>query len=123
MKVLFLCTANKNRSKTAEDYFSSKNNGHEYRSAGLSYKWCERYGTTICTKELLAWADKVYVFEDMHLERIQEHTGSKHLPKITNLNIPDEFTYMSDSLLEIIPNLLLTIMQSPIIMICVKTNR
>lgn len=102
MKILFLCTANKNRSKTAEDHFSSKDDGHEYRSAGLSYKWCERYGTTICTKELLAWADKIYIFEDMHLERIQEHTGSTYLPKITNLNIPDEFTYMSGNLLKTI---------------------
>lgn len=101
MKILFLCTANKNRSKTAEEHLSAQNDGNEYRSAGLSYKWCERYDTTICTKELLAWADKIYVFEDLHLERIQEHTGSTYLPKITNLNIPDEFTYMSEPLLKI----------------------
>jgi predicted protein tyrosine phosphatase len=59
----------------------------------LSYKWCERYGTTICTEDLLAWADKIYVFEEMHLERIKEYAGTAHLPKVINLNIPDEFKY------------------------------
>ncbi|MFT6905750.1 MAG: putative protein tyrosine phosphatase [Oleiphilaceae bacterium] len=102
MKILFLCTANKNRSKTAEDYFSAQNDGNEYRSAGLSYKWCERYGTTICTEDLLAWANKIYVFEDLHIERIKEYAGTAYLGKITNLNIPDHFKYMDGHLIKLI---------------------
>jgi len=40
--VLFICSTNKQRSKTAEDYFSSKYADFHFISAGTNIKICER---------------------------------------------------------------------------------
>lgn len=98
MKVLFLCTANVQRSKTAEEIFSALDTGNEYRSAGLSAKYTQKAGSTLCTEEMLQWSDTIYVFEGMHIKRIQEHTGEQYLEKIINLNIADEFEYFQREL-------------------------
>ncbi len=99
MKILFLCTANINRSRTAEDYFSKIVPGHEYRSAGLSEKYCIKHNTTLCTTEMLRWADMVLVMESAHRERIIEHTGQDFADKIRVLDIPDVYQYMQPELI------------------------
>lgn len=98
MNILFLCTSNINRSRTAQELFSALDNSNIYRSAGLSRKYVEKAGTTLCTEDLLDWADKIYVFEDFHLERIVRYTGKKHLHKITNLKIEDKYQYFQREL-------------------------
>lgn len=100
MNVLFLCTANLNRSKTAELYFAEKYPKNDYKSAGLSSKECRRNGTTLCTEKLLAWADVVYVMEAEHLRRIEQHTGQRFLNKIISLEIPDVYSFGDNSLIE-----------------------
>lgn len=103
MNVLFLCTSNVNRSKTCEDYFRQVNPAHNYKSAGLSYKNCERFNSTICTHELLLWADIIYVFEQMHIDRLKEHHDNPEtFKKIVNLDIEDIYQYMSESLIKVI---------------------
>ena len=105
MNVLFLCTSNVNRSKTCEDYFRQVNPAHNYKSAGLSYKNCERFNSTICTHELLLWADVIYVFEDMHIDRLKEHhSNPETFDKIINLEIDDVYEYMSDILISKLSN-------------------
>lgn len=69
MNILFLCTANIQRSKTAEEIFSRVDKTNKYRSAGLSYKYTQKMNSTMCTEDILQWADTTYVFEDMHIER------------------------------------------------------
>ncbi|PAJ74111.1 hypothetical protein CJF42_12420 [Pseudoalteromonas sp. NBT06-2] len=98
MNILFLCTANIQRSKTAEELFSAIDNSNEYRSAGLSLKYVEKAGSTICTEEMLQWADKVCVFEREHIKRIQQHTGDVFISKIENLDIADEYSYFQREL-------------------------
>lgn len=98
MNILFLCTANIQRSKTAEEIFRAANKNHQYKSAGLSAKYVEKANSTLCTEELLQWADRIYVFEQQHIERIQKHTGDVYLPKISNLNIPDNYQYFQREL-------------------------
>ncbi|WP_415912774.1 phosphotyrosine protein phosphatase [Neptuniibacter sp. QD37_11] len=93
MKILFVCTANIQRSLTAEHRCREWFPEHEYRSAGVSKKECGRNGTTLCSELMLKWADVVMVFESMHEARILEHTGSKHQHKIINLGIPDIYQY------------------------------
>lgn len=100
MNILFLCTANLNRSRTAEDFFSSTCAAHQYKSAGLSQKYCQKYGTTLCTIELLTWADKIFVMEDMHVQRIAEHAGESYLNKLEVLNVDDVYKYMQRELIE-----------------------
>jgi predicted protein tyrosine phosphatase len=100
MNILFLCTANLHRSRTAEDYFRSVDSKHIYQSAGLSEKYCKQYGTRLCNVELLDWADKIFVMEPMHVERITQHTGERYLTKIEVLNIDDIYQYMQPTLVD-----------------------
>lgn len=51
--ILFICSANKQRSKTAEDYFSTKYPELHFISAGTNIKICEREGTNPLTTEAL----------------------------------------------------------------------
>lgn len=103
MNILFLCTANLNRSRTAEDYFREHHPlGYSFKSAGLSKKECERNNTCLCTVELLEWADKIFVMEAMHKTRIAENTGLTFIDKVINLNIPDIYKYKQTELIEIL---------------------
>ncbi|MCO7250094.1 hypothetical protein [Pseudoalteromonas sp. Ps84H-4] len=100
MNILFLCTSNLNRSKTAEDHFAVKDPLRVYRSAGLSEKECKRNSTTLCSEELLEWSDVVFVMEDEHVRRIEQYTGQRFLDKVINLNIPDVYQYGEPALIE-----------------------
>lgn len=102
MKILFLCTANTQRSRTAEDHFRDSYPGHIYKSAGLSEKYCKQHKTTVCTTELLGWADKVFVMENMHIQRIEEHAGKHYLDKVENLVVEDIYQYMQPDLVQIL---------------------
>lgn len=100
MNVLFLCTANLNRSKTAEVHFAAKDPANVYRSAGLSEKECHRNGTTLCTEAMLAWADVVFVMQYSHIRRIEQYTGQRFLSKVINLDIPDVYKFGETALIE-----------------------
>lgn len=102
MKTLFICSANKQRSKTAEDFFFQKYPEHEFLSAGTNSKICRKEGTTELTEDLLEWADKVYVMEKKHLDQIQKHTGSNYYSKIKVLDIPDIYKYYDTDLIAIL---------------------
>lgn len=102
MNYLFICSANKQRSKTAEDYFAEKHPEHKFRSAGTNSKICRKEGTTELTEELLEWADKAYVMEKKHFDQIKEHTGSTYYSKITVLSIPDIYKYYDSDLIAIL---------------------
>lgn len=100
MNILFLCTANLHRSRTGEDYFRSIHSAHVFKSASLSEKYCKQHDTILCSVELLEWADKIFVMEEMHLLRIIEHTAKRYLFKIEILNIEDIYQYMQTELIE-----------------------
>lgn len=102
MNKLFLCTANQHRSRTAQDLLIAIDKSNHYKSAGLSRKYVQKAGTTICTIEMLDWADKIFVFENAHTKRIREYTGEKYLSKITNLDIEDKYTFFQRQLVLLI---------------------
>lgn len=102
MKHLFICSANKQRSKTAEDFFAQKYSKHEFLSAGTNTKICRKEGTTELTEDLLEWADKVYVMEKKHCDQIKKHTGSKYYSKIEVLNIRDIYKYYDTDLIAVL---------------------
>ena len=63
-RVLFICTANVDRSRTAEDLYA-EDDRYEVRSAGVA-----PFATVPLTRDLLLWADRVFVMnesEDQHL--------------------------------------------------------
>lgn len=99
MNILFLCTANKNSSKTAEVYFSEKYPQYDIRSAGLSIKLCTKEKSTLATIEMLEWADKIFVMEDMHIERINQNSAINFDEKLVNIDIPDIYKFMEEELI------------------------
>lgn len=84
MKVLFVCTGNVDRSKTAEEMFKDVK-GYEVKSAGTSIA-----ATVQVTKELIDWADHIFVMEDKH-ERALLKLDKNVWEKIYCLDIPDKF--------------------------------
>jgi len=85
MNVLFLCSANRDRSPTAEQVFRDVP-GWYVRSAGT-----ESYAETQVTKEMLDWADRIFVMEERHLKSVVAICPSC-LAKITILGIEDEYS-------------------------------
>lgn len=98
MNILFLCTANVQRSRTAAEIFSAIDKSNNYKSAGLSKKYVDKAGTNLCSEDLLDWADKICVFEEFHTEIIIQYTSDKHIHKIFNLNIEDKYKYFQREL-------------------------
>ncbi len=102
MKILFVCSANYQRSKTAEDYFRNNNTDHLYKSAGTNHKECEKKGTTKLTAELMLWADVVYVMEQKHADIIHKEGNAIYDNKIHVLSIEDIYQYNSPELIKIL---------------------
>lgn len=47
---------------------------------------------------MLKWADQIYVFKQKHIDRIRTHTWDVYLPKISNLEISDDYQYFEREL-------------------------
>ncbi|OAV43411.1 low molecular weight protein tyrosine phosphatase family protein [Lewinella sp. 4G2] len=93
MNLLFLCSRNQWRSRTAETIF--KNNGlHQVKSAGTSAAARVRVNAS-----LLRWADRILVMEDRHREIIEERFPDAVRGKeVEVLDIPDDYRYMNEEL-------------------------
>jgi predicted protein tyrosine phosphatase len=102
--ILFICSANKDRSKTAEDYFSEQYPKFSFDSAGTNKKICNQLGTNYIEEHQLNWADKIYVMESKHSRTINDRYGSKFNNKIIILNIKDVYQYGSSELIEVLKN-------------------
>jgi predicted protein tyrosine phosphatase len=67
-RILFVCTANLDRSRTAEDLYRGDPR-YEVRSAGTA-----PYATTPLTRALVEWADRIFVMnekQDRHATQIR----------------------------------------------------
>ena len=102
MNILFICSANKDRSKTAEDYFSENYVDYNFDSAGTNKKTCNQLGINYIEDYQLDWADKIYVMENKHLKAIRELYGNEYSNKTSVLNIRDIYKYGSKDLIEIL---------------------
>jgi predicted protein tyrosine phosphatase len=100
--ILFVCSANKQRSKTGEDYFSKVYPDLNFKSAGTSIKVCEKEGTTPLAEDMLVWADLIFVMEEKHKHLILKHTLNKYDNKIHILSIEDKYQYYQKELIEIL---------------------
>lgn len=83
-RLLFVCTANMQRSPAAEQLFESIER-YEARSAGTHPS-----AYTPLSQELVNWAGMIFVMEDEHRVFIEEHFDIGDTP-IIDLNIPDRF--------------------------------
>ncbi|MGC5325464.1 low molecular weight protein tyrosine phosphatase family protein [Brevibacillus sp. SYSU BS000544] len=97
MKILFICSKNKWRSPTAEKIFHRFNN-YDVRSAGT-----EDGARIKVTSGHIGWADLIFVMEKKHLRRLKDKFGQILFDKkVINLDIPDDYQYMDDELIEIL---------------------
>lgn len=98
-KLLFVCSGNKLRSPTAENYYAEQ--GFDTRSAGTS-----RDAINVIGIEDLKWADEIIVMEKKHKQRIvAAFPRITKYKKIRVLNIPDNYKYMDDKLIKVLENI------------------
>jgi protein-tyrosine phosphatase len=86
-RILFVCTANVDRSRTAEDLYR-RDERYEVRSAGVA-----PFATVPLTEELLLWADRVFVMneeEDHHRTFIRVRFPNVERP-VVDLDIEDRW--------------------------------
>jgi len=94
MNILFVCSKNKWRSRTAETIFKNTLN-HQVKSAGT-----DEGARVKITAKHLTWADLVFVMEKKHKKIIEQNFQSHFDPgKIIVLDIPDEYQYMDEELI------------------------
>jgi predicted protein tyrosine phosphatase len=97
LKVLFVCSQNRLRSPTADKVFSADPR-LEVRSAGV-----DRDAIVPITRELLEWADVIFVMEKRHRNAI--HRSFKDIyqrKRIICLYIPDVYDYMDPELVQLL---------------------
>jgi predicted protein tyrosine phosphatase len=97
MNILFVCSRNKWRSRTAETIFKN-NQKHDIRSAGTSAE-----ARIKLNDKLIHWADLIFAMEKRHKQLLQEKfsqaiTGKK----IVVLDIQDNYHYMDEELIEML---------------------
>ena len=96
VNLLFVCSKNKWRSPTAETLYRHDPRVN-VRSAGTSSSARKKI-----TERDLLWADLVLVMEHKHKRAIAKQYRYLDLPEIFVLDIPDDYQYMSDELVEMI---------------------
>lgn len=68
LKILFLCTSNKDRSPALAGFFKNTFPDHEYRSAGLNKYFCEQKKTHYLTEADVKWCDLIFFAEQVHYD-------------------------------------------------------
>jgi protein-tyrosine phosphatase len=94
MNVLFVCSRNRWRSRTAETIFQD-NQDHDFRSAGT-----ENDARIKVNEKLINWANLIFVMEKRHKQRLRDRfdqllTGKR----IVTLDIEDNYQYMDEELI------------------------
>ena len=94
LKLLFICSQNRMRSPTAERMLQGVS-GYAVKSAGI-----DPSSRTQVNKELIAWADLIFVMERKHVIILEEYFPKAIKRKqIICLHIPDEYSYMEPELI------------------------
>lgn len=97
MRVLFVCTANRLRSPTAEAVFQGTP-GLEVASAGL-----DPAATRPLTADLVVWAERIIVMEPHHKVLVKKRfKADLGLRPVYVLGVPDEFAFMQDELVALL---------------------
>ncbi|MCX2573971.1 low molecular weight protein tyrosine phosphatase family protein [Pedobacter sandarakinus] len=94
MNILFVCSRNKWRSATAETIFKNHPN-HQVRSAGTAPS-----ARIKLTAKHISWADIIFVMEKKHKQQIAEKFNSQLIASMIVLDIPDDYQYMDEELID-----------------------
>ena len=97
MNILFICSRNLWRSRTAETIFKG-NQQHNIRSAGTAEN-----ARIKVNRKLIDWADIIFAMEKRHKQMLKERFATSIQPKkIVVLDIEDRYQYMDEELIEIL---------------------
>jgi len=105
LKVLFVCTANLDRSPKAEE-MTNEIDGVEAKSAGIRASLGG--GGRVVDGDLVEWADEILVMEEKHREYLVENF-SEAGGKIKVLGIPDKYCKQDQELEELLKEKLSTL--------------
>ena len=95
--LLFICSRNKWRSRTAEELYRNFP-GYAAKSAGTEPGSRQRV-----TEGLLGWADTIFVMETKHRDYLQRQFPEALAGKqVICLRIPDDFTYNDPELIDLL---------------------
>jgi protein-tyrosine phosphatase len=95
MNVLFVCSRNKWRSKTAEEIYRN-HNSINVRSVGT-----EPSAQRKLSEKDIVWADIIFVMERKHKQRINERFGAiANEKEIITMEIEDNYLFMDPELIE-----------------------
>jgi predicted protein tyrosine phosphatase len=95
-KILFVCGKNRWRSPTAEKIYRSDPR-IQVRSGGVSSGAKHQV-----SQKDIEWCDLILVMEQKHKKYICERFKSLVLPPIYSLEIPDDYQFMDEELIELI---------------------
>jgi len=84
-RLLFVCSANLNRSRTAEDLFH-EHPRYEARSCGVLPE-----AVRVCSGDLIRWADIIICMEDWHRQFLATSFPEMAGKRVLVLNIPDQY--------------------------------
>ncbi len=97
VKLLFVCSRNKWRSRTAETIFAGLP-GYAVKSAGT-----EPGARIRVTAGHLGWADLIFAMEKRHVDRLRDRFPEQLTDKqVICLHIPDDYEYMAPDLIELL---------------------
>ncbi|MGY8704792.1 low molecular weight protein tyrosine phosphatase family protein [Bradyrhizobium sp. 18BD] len=95
--VLFVCSANRLRSPTAEHVFSTWP-GIETDSAGIS-----NHADVLLSTEQVEWADIIFVMEKTHRNKLnRKFRSSLNGKRVICLDIPDDYEFMDPVLVQML---------------------
>lgn len=97
MNILFVCSRNRWRSRTAETIFKDHQH-HEVRSAGTATD-----ARVKVNEKLVVWADMIFVMENRHKQLLQERFDQSLIGKeLIVLDIEDNYRYMDEELIDML---------------------
>lgn len=97
MNLLFICSRNKWRSRTAETIFKNRHS-FQVKSAGTSPSALIKV-----TEKMLIWAEMIFVMEKKHKQKLlQRYPEQSAGTEIIVLDIPDDYQYMDPGLIGIL---------------------
>ena len=100
--IIFICSANRDRSRTAEIYFQNKYPEHRFRSAGINKFSSERHGGVHLKRYMLDVADRIICADYVHSDYIINQIDKKYNSKIEVLNLGDTKTFMHQELIDML---------------------
>lgn len=98
--ILFVCTANVDRSRTAMDFYSEQYSSLNFKSAGIDHEACQKANSVHLTQQLVDWADLIIAMEGKHKNWIENNLTCTSDIKV--LGIEDYYRYYSIKLIEVL---------------------